>query len=276
MNTLGKAIRMATAAVLLLPALANGTTNELKMELKSAKRLRVATTMQVSSTLQKTEQDGREAFGRILLAPSYLLSDDYRIGATGSLIQNFNEEQKTTYGNTRVSLSRKPLQLTQDSSLILIAGGRLPTNPDDRRDNTFNGSVLIDPNLITEWNIFGQRFTTTLELILSKNFHTYDRNNSSAANMSYTAINYFGVETHISDRVLLTVDGDYTYGRSYQDTPMTTFSLGQSLTYEQTDWSLTLGHTNSAQALKANGSDYNISAFDKHTSAVFSSLRFVY
>ena len=276
MNRLLKTIRLAAAAALLLPGLAKGTTNELKMELKSVKRLRVTTTMEASSTLQKTEQDGRDAYGRIVLAPSYLIGKDYRAGASGSIKQNLNEEEKTVYGNTRVNISRKPLQLTQDTSIVLVAGGRLPTNPDDHRDNTFNGSVLVDPSLITEWNILGKRFTTTYELTLSKNFHTYDRNNKSEANMSYTAISYFGIETYILDNVVLTLDGDYTYGRSYQDTPKTAYSIGQSVTYEQPKWSLTVGHTNSANALQANGRDHNISTFDKHTSAIYSLLRIVY
>ncbi len=276
MSRVSSAIRIAAAAVLLLPALAKGTTNELKMELKSVKRLRVTTTMEAASTLQKTEQDGRDAYGRIILAPSYLIGKDYRVGASGSIKQNLNEEEKTQYANTRLNVSRKPLQLTQDTSVVLVAGGRLPTNPDDHRDNTFNGSVLVDPSLITEWNILGQRFTTSYQLTLSKNFHTYDRNNKSEANMSYTAISYFGIETYILDNVVLTLDGDYTYGRSYQDTPKTAYSLGQSITYEQPKWSVTIGHTNAASALQANGRDYNISAFDKHTSAIFTALRVVY
>ncbi len=276
MNRLSKTIRLAAAAVLLLPGLAKGTTNELKMELQSVQRLRIATTFQAASTMHKTEQDGRDSFGRIILAPSYLISNDYRIGATGSLIQNLNEEQKTVFGNTKLSVSRKALQLTQDTSLVLSGGGRLPTNPDDHRDNTFNGSLLIEPYLITEWNILGQGITTTYQLIAAKNFHTYDRNNVSAPNMSYTVVQYFSIDTYIMKNLALTLDGDYTYSRSYQDTPKTLYSIGQALTYEQPKWSVSVGHTNAADVFRANGRDRNVSVFDQNTSSIYGQVRVVY
>lgn len=275
-NTIVKSLYVAAVAVLLSPGLAKGTTNELKMELKSVQRLRLTTTMQASSTLQKTEQDGRDAFGRIILSPSYLISKDYRVSASGQMIQYNNEERKTEFGNTRLNLTRSPLQLTNDSQLVLVAGGRLPTNSEDRDNNTYRGALLVDPMLLSEWNIGGVRFSTTYQLTLTKNFHKYDRNNESKANTEYSAIHYFGIDTEIFKNVVLTVDGDYTYARSYQDTVKTLYSLGQALTYQQPKWSVSVGHTNSANMLAANGRDTNVSVFDKHTSAVYGMLRVIY
>jgi len=246
------------------------------MELKSVKRFRLTTTLQAASSLHRTEQDGRDAYGRIILAPSYLLTDQIRGTVTGSLIQNNNEEEKTVFGNTKLTLSRKPLQLGTDTSLVLIGGGRLPTNPDDRRDNTYQGALLIEPYVMHEMKIFGQPVTGTYQLQATKNFHKYDRNNVSAANMSYSFLNYVSLDTYIMKNVVLTLEGDYTYARSYQDTPKTLFSLGQVLTYEQPQWSVSVGHTNSANAFKPNGRDSNVTAFDQNTSSVYGTLRLVY
>jgi hypothetical protein len=275
-NTLVTGLYFAAAAVLLAPALAKGTTNQLKMELKDRKRVQFSATAEASSTLHKTEQDGRDAFSRIILAPGYLLTEDYRVSASGQIIQHFNEEQKTEYSNTRVNLTRSPLQLTQDTALILVAGGRLPTNSEDRDNNTYRGAVLVDPRVITDWNIKGFNFSTTYELLLTKNFHKYDRNNLSQANTEYSALHYFGLDIPLVSKLVLTLDGDYTYARSYQDTAKTVYSVGQSITYQMPKWSVTVGHTNSANMLEANGRDTHVSAFDKHTSAVYGNVRVIY
>lgn len=279
---MGKALRLsnrlkiAAAAVLLVPALAKGTTNELKMELKAVKRLRISTTLLASSTLQKSEQDGRDSFGRILLAPSYSLSEDYRIGASGSLTQRNDQEQKSQIGNTKVTLTRQPIALTNDTQLILIAGGRLPTNPEMRRDDTYNGAVLIDPILMSDWRILGRNFTTTYQLTAAKNFHKYDRNNVGSANISYSFVHYVSVDTEIFRNVIFTLEGDYTYARSYQNTPRSLYSLGQVLTYQRPKWSAAIGHTNSADMFKYDGRESNVALFDKHTSAIYGLVNFVY
>src|SRR5262245_16464414 len=109
---------LAAIAALLASAPAKGATNELKMALKNRQRLQISTTFETSSTLQKTEQDGRDAYGRIILAPSYALTKDYRVGAAGQLTQNYNQERKTIYGNTKVTVRRRKIDLTDDTDLI--------------------------------------------------------------------------------------------------------------------------------------------------------------
>ncbi len=269
-------IAASSAALVVVSQSALGTTNQLTTELTSPKKLRVTALLQAITTLHKTEQDGRSSSGRIVLAPSYQLSPDYRATLTGSLIQNLDQEQKTQFSNTKISVSRQPLQLTQDTAVILSAGGRLPTNEDDRRDNTFNGSLQFEPQAFTEWSARGFRFTTIYALSAVKNFHTYDRNNLARANMSYSVTPYVGFETYILKNVVLTLDGDMTLARTYQDSPRTLFSFGQSLTFEQKGWSATIGHTNAADAFTYNGTDSNVRLFDDNTSAVYGQLRVAY
>lgn len=248
------------------------TTNELTADLKSIKRLRVTATLQAISTLHKTEQDGRETSTRITLAPSLALNDLYRVTAAAALIQDGGQERKTLMSNTKLSLVRTPLSLTSDTALLVSAGGRLPTNSEDREDNTFQGALVLEPTVLTEWNVFGHGFTTIYGLYSQKNFHKYNRGNLEQANLSYQLDHYFGLETYLVKHLVLTLDGDYIFGQTYQGTKSTKFALGQSLTYEQPKWSATLGHTNGGDVLLYGGTDRNVKIFDKNTSAVFAQL----
>lgn len=269
-------LKGATVVGLLVSSAALATTNELTAELKSPKKLRVTAVVQGLSTLHKNEQNGRDSYGRILIAPSYPLNDDYRATLSGSLLQNFNQEQRTSASNAKLSISRKPLALTQDTLFIPAGGLRLPTNEYDRRDNTFNGAVLLEPQMLTQFNLKGVNFTMITMLTATKNIHTYTRNNAGSANVSYSIAPGLGFETYIYKNFALSIDGTYTYARTYQDTPRTSFSLGQSLTYEQPAWSLTIGHYNEADALKYNGTESNINVFDSNTSAVYGQVRVIY
>lgn len=269
-------IAAAVAALTVVSDSTLATTNQLTTELTSVKKLRVTALLQAISTLHKNEQNGRQSSGRIVLSPSYQLSPDYRAILTGSLIQNLDEERKTQFSNTKLSISRQPLALTPDTALVLSAGGRLPTNEDDRRDNTFNGSILFEPQAFTEWNLRGFRFTTIYALSAIKNFHTYSRNHVGQGNMSYSVTPYLGFETYLAKNLVLTIDGDVSFARTYDDSPRTLFSLGQSLTFDQKGWSATIGHTNAADAFTYNGTDSNVRLFDDNTSAVYGQLRVAY
>jgi hypothetical protein len=274
---MGKMKALSLVLVFVLaPAVAGATTNQLKMELKDRKRVQVSASIEAFSTLQKTEQDGREAFSRLILVPGYLISDDYRLSASGQLLQQFNQEQKTQYGNTRINLTRAPIQITPDTALVMVAGGRLPTNSDDRANNTYRGAVLIDPRGISEFNIRGFRMAATYGALAEKNFHKYDRNNVGAANMEYSVRPYLSLDFPLTGKLVLSLGGDYTYARSYQDTVATQYSLDQSLTYQMPKWSVTVGHSNAANMLAANGRDSNIAIFDGHTSAVYGGVRVIY
>ncbi len=271
-----KGLKSATVASLLVSSVALATTAQLTADLKSPKKLRLTAVVQGFSTLHKTEQQGRVSFGRIMFAPSYPLNDDYRGTLTGALIQNFDQESKTGLSNFKLTVSRKPIALTQDTSLIAIGGLRLPTNEDDRRDNTFNGALVLEPQVLSQFNVRGFKFMAISGLTAVKNFHTYSRNNLGSANISYSVAPSLGFETYLMKNVALGVDGSYTFARTYQDTPRTSFALGQALTYEQPLWSVTIGHYNEADALKYNGTESNINVFDGNTSAVYGQVRVVY
>lgn len=263
--------------VLVYVAQAQAATNQLTAELKRPKRLQVTVLAQTASNLYQSGSERREAEGRLILTPSYKLGVNYRLSLSNSIIQNFEQERETRFGNSKLSLSHVPLYLTDDTILIASGGVRLPTNVEDRKRNTYNGSLVLEPTLLTNWTLLGSPFVTVLGLYLTKNTHTFDRNSRGSANTSYSATSYAGIEKQILPKLSLLVDGDYTYARTYQNSLRTQFSIGQSMTFQfNKDLSFTIGHTNAGDALRANGTDYNVSVFDGNFSVIYANVRAVF
>ena len=251
-------------------------TSELRTQLEGKKKLEVAATIYAESTLHNPDSVDRSAESRINLAASYPLSDKIRSALSVSAIQGLDTAQKTYLSNAKLSFSHSAIRLTQDTSLLAGAGLRLPTNVEDRKLKSYNGAAYIAPQLLTNWSPSGFTFTTLYRVEAQKNSHYWDRTASGAANLSYSVVNYLGVEHYLTEHISILVDGDYTYARTYQNSLRTNFSVGESITYEAPKWSLTLGHSNGADALLANGQDYNIKAFDEKTSAVYINTRIVF
>lgn len=255
----------------------HAATNELTAELKRPKRMGMTLIAQTAGNLYDISSRSHEAEGRLVIAPNYKLNDSYRLSLSNTLIQNFEQGRETRLGNSKLSLSHVPLYLTEDTILIAVGGLRLPTNVEDRKQNTYNGSLVLEPTLLTNWTVLGSPFVTVMGLYLTKNTHTYDRNAKGGANTDYSASPYFGIEKEFLPKFSILIDGDYTYARTYQNSMRTQFSIGQSITYQHNkDLSVTVGHTNAGDALKANGTDYDISVFDANHSVVYANVRAVF
>ena len=275
----GKMARTTLLAlgVLLTSSVAVGTTNELTAELQRPKRLQIVVQAQAVSNLYAGNSGDRAANTRISLAPGYKLGDKYRLSASASAIQQTSPVPKGTLSNTRLALTHVPIALSEDTIFIPVIGAVAPTNEDNRRLNSYNGGLLLEGTTITNFNLFGMNFAGVTGLALAKNFHTWDRTSTGAANIDYKADFYLGLEKSLTRKLTFLIDGDYIYANTYQNSLRTQFMIGQSITWEENKtWSFTIGHSNGGDALKANGTDYNIRVFDGNTSVVYANIRAVY
>lgn len=193
-----------------------------------------------------------------------------------SAIQGLDTAQKTYLSNAKLSFSHSAIRLTQDTSLLAGAGLRLPTNVEDRKLKSYNGAAYIAPQLLTNWSPSGFTFTTLYRLEAQKNSHYWDRTASGAANLSYSVVNYLGVEHYLTEHISILVDGDYTYARTYQNSLRTNFSVGKSITYEAPSGASRLGTATAPMPCWPMVRTTNIKAFDEKTSAVYINTRIVF
>jgi len=230
----------------------------------------------MQSTLHNVDSQQRQSDGRMTLGASYPVWEKWRTSASIVGIQDFAQSKKASFGNARVAVSRSAYRLTEDTVFIPAIGLRLPTNVDDRKSKTYNGSGGIRPLLLTNWSIAGSPLATILSVEAIKNHHTYNRAASGDANLDHQITTYLGVEKPLGGGFSFLLDGDYTYAQTYEKSMRTLFSMGQSVTYEHKQISITIGHSNDGDALMANGRDYNVQVFDQNTSVVYVNTRFVY
>lgn len=268
---------LALGILLLVSAAAGAATNELTAQLKSPQRLRVSVKAEAISNLYETSSRDANAQAELTLNPSYKVSESLKIGLRSTVRQELHFPNDSELTNTKLSLTRVPLTLTHDSSLILGGGVFIPTNEKDRKKNSFNTALTFEPLMLTNFTLMGSNFVALSGLNLRKNIHTYDRNASGSANISYSAGLYGGIEKEILPNLTLTVDGEYKYARTYQNSMRTNFALSQELTYQvDKDLSFSIGHSNDGDALKASGTDYDIQVFDGNTSVVYANVRSSY
>lgn len=231
----------------------------------------VSASILASSTLQKSEEEGRDANLLFQLAPAYQLNENYGVLVGLSLNQSLNRDQKTTYGNTAFHLSHSPINLTESDALSMRVGGRLPTNPDDHRFNTFNGALLGAVQIVDRVDLtLPLSIATGLTVI--KNFHTYDYNNLGQANVSHAVQPSIAAEVSFTDAIKAAITTDFTWAHTYQNVERAQFSIAETLEYEQPSWRFSIGHSNAGDIHKYDGRDYTIRAFDENTSIVFTSL----
>lgn len=231
----------------------------------------VSASIQASSTLQKSEEEGRDANLLFQVAPAYQINENYRVLVGLSTNQSLSRDQRTTFGNTAIHLSRSPINLTESDSLIMRMGGRLPTNPDDHRLNTFNGALQGTIQIVDRVDL-ALPLSIATGLTVLKNFHTYDYNNLGQANVSHTVQPSIAFETSITSSIKVAVTTDLTWANTYQNVARAQFSIAETLEYEQPSWRISIGHSNAGDIHKYDGRDYTIRAFDENTSIVFTSL----
>lgn len=262
--------------ILLLVQRAGAATNELTTQLQKPKRYTVTAIAQTESNLYESNSVEHEATGKLTIAPSYK-QKNYKATLSIPMLQNFDHGQESTLGNAKATVTHMPIELTQDTKLVPVAGVRLPTNVKDRKDNSYQGGLVAEGSILTEWTLKGVPFSTVYTLQANKNFHEFTRGRRGNSNTDYSVVNYFGVEKYLTRKLSFLFDGDYTYAQTYDGSMRTLFSIGQSFSYEfNNDLSVTVGHSNGGDALQANGTDYDIQVFDKNRSVVYANVRAVF
>lgn len=232
---------------------------------------------QAITNLYATNSQDKDAQAELTLAPSYRITDSLKLGASATVRQQLQFPNDSELTNTRISLTHLPIQLTQDSILIAAGSAIAPTNEKDRKKNSFSGALTFEPLVLTNFTVLGQSFVALTGLNLRKNVHAWDRNAAGQANINYSAGYYLGFEKEILPKLSLTIDGEYKYARTYQNSMRTNFVLGQELSYQyEKDLMFALGHSNDGDALKANGTDYDVQVFDGNTSVIYANVRATY
>lgn len=189
---------------------------------------------------------------------------------------NPNAEKQSVLNDSSIAYVQKPFLIYKNSSTSTVTWSPsfsmlVPLSEHSQKVTQMQTAMIASANLkviasdLSAWRGTG----IVASLNYSQNFHRFDtdvngyplaRNSSSQGLIGFFTRGDFTLTLSQAHRIRWTYDGD----------TKTLFELTQDLTYSAgKDWSISLGHTNSAAALKPNNFDSNISLVSEDTSIVY-------
>ncbi len=217
-----------------------------------------------------TEEFGeRENSTDILLAPAYKINSI--LTASGKIV--FTKEnsgaRQSSASNTTLTLGIKGIKINESLESLHSVGGVAPTNEDSIKRDRLKGGLAITNGL--RWK--NPYVKIDYKLGLSKNFHEYTVNAEGNPNIEYRLSNSLEITVPLTEKFSVSTLGIYRLGRTYKGFERTTFEINADLIYDILETlSINIGTSNDGRALKANGVDSNIQAYNENTSVIRAGL----
>jgi hypothetical protein len=246
----------------------------IESEVKTKKKLGFEVSVKSQSSLESPSDPNHEAESSVWLSPNYQITPDLKASA---LLVYFRDHQNAAepnrISNLKLVLSGFKARLSKTLALTPAIAGRLPTNREARSDDTFQGSVGIEPKLSFE----SGAWLANYRLAIVRNIHELTLDRNGEANLQYTVSNLLNLGYKISKRVSILVSGEAIVGRTYRDFERNKFEIYEEINFAVSDaLSFDLGHSNSGSALKPNLRDSNVAVYSDQSSVIYGSINYVY
>lgn len=235
--------------------------------------LSLSTVWMTQSSLHELEAVDYQLSSNVSLIPSYKINERLTLTALFGFDMPHTYARDFVASNSKISLGHKALTLSNDIKWLPKVGLILPTNENDRLKNTFLAGMTIEPSVLGTALVGKQKFDLTYRPRLAKNFHAFDRNASYGANTEYSLSQLFALSYGLAKGIQLGMDFNYNMNWTYQGAFKSFFVMGQSISFVMADQvNVSLGHSNSGNALSPSGRGTEIRVFDKHNSTVYGQL----
>lgn len=240
---------------------------------KDSKRLSILSGFEYSQAVAAEERGTRAGSTDLSLSIGYRTNDLTTLTAKAIASKDHAGAQNTSVSNTQIILGIKGVVFNERWTSAHSVIGLVPTNESSRKEDRLQTSLGISNG----FNYVRPFITMTYRLGINKNFHEFNFNAEGKANIEYTVSNSLGIEVPIYQSWRVGVSGLYRNGWTYGGFSRSSFGVNADLIYDLSDGlSLNVGTSNEGNALKANGVDSNIAAFDDKTSVFRAGLSYVY
>ena len=276
LKTLLKITTLILASVAGSVASANNAITEIQtstMQAPGAKRLTIMSGLEYSQATAAEEQGTRASNTDFLLSVGYKTSDLTTLTAKAIASKDHTGPQDTTVSNTQIILGIKGIKLNDQVTSVHSVIGVVPTSDVSKRRDRLQTALGISNGVI----YVAPALTATFRLAINKNFHEFNFNADGKANVQYTLTNTVGVDIPVYGSFHVSSDLFYRNGWTYGGSERQSFGFNADLIYDiDNNFSVNLGTSNDGNALKANGVDSNIAAYDDKTSVFRAGLSYVY
>ena len=244
-------------------------------------KFRTTAVIDVGSNLYPVGSESHSASSSLVLVPSYRLHPNWTLGMTLSASKDWTGEGEVALLDPSIKLSRSAFTLNSIFSAAPAFGIVVPLSERTRdRESMLTAvrpSLRVNADLSRVKKSVIQDLSLMYELAVSRAFHQYSTSTTGSVNTAWRLSNYFSASYAISSKFSFSGEFVRASGWSYQGGARHSFSLGQSLNYDfDPRVSLSIGHSNEGDVLRANGLDSNVSIFDSNSSRVFTSLTVIF
>ncbi|MDG0815596.1 hypothetical protein [Bdellovibrio svalbardensis] len=216
-----------------------------------------------------TRKDGMDYAARFNMK----LTKDYTLRLDGGYSQDLVDPQGDDFGDTSLGLLRAPVALGKLIMMGYKVGVVAPTSKASRTLQNMQGAVSGSVSVSINPERLIQGLSIVSGLSLRRNFHQYDTAMNGAVNTQYSSSQSISVGYDWASGVSISGEFIHKNGLTYQNNIKESFEHTEELGYSINDaFAVAVGHTNSGNALKANGVDSNVALIDENSSLVYGSL----
>jgi hypothetical protein len=203
------------------------------------------------------------------------LGAEWQISLLQPANQDLTEERRLVVFDTTVLAQHRAYSPSPLVRIAPSAGIVLPTSKRSRlEDSLYFGArgvlrVSADLSSIPALSWLG----AFLDLSGTRAFHQYETRISGGVNQQYRFSGWINFSASLGDRWRLSADLIRSANLSYQGALRNRFSITETLSYQlKSGKSVSVGHTNEGDVLRANGLDSNIAIYGAYSSRAFISL----
>ncbi|MBO9665996.1 MAG: hypothetical protein J7501_04225 [Bdellovibrio sp.] len=205
------------------------------------------------------------------------LSKNYVLRLSGGYSQNLNDSSYDDFNDTSVSIRRSPFALNKTFLMGWNVGGTAPTSKDSYKRQNMMGAFNTGMNIVINPDRLIQGLGLVAGVTLNRNFHQYETDVNGNVLNQYTSSQSLSVSYDWPVGISLSADFVHQNALSYQNNVKEFFAFTQELGYQMSNWlALGVGHTNTGNVLKSNGTDSNISLTDENSSTVYASATVIF
>lgn len=227
----------------------------------------------VGATSLYDYQDGTSSSGLdYSLRFNLKLSKDYTLRLDGSYSQDPKRPQNDDFNDTSLGLVRAPFELGKLIKLGYKVGAVAPTSKKSSTLQNMQGAATAGLTVMINPDRLIPGLAVVSGLSLRRNFHQYDTAMNGEVNTQYSSSQSLSVGYDWAYGISTTVEFVHKNGLTYQNNIKESFEHTEEIGYEiNKTISVAVGHTNSGNALKPNGTDSNVSLIDENSSLVYAS-----
>lgn len=229
--------------------------------------------LEMSEKVTKDEIAPKENSVSLVIEPIFKLSSLLTASAKIAINQDNYGQHETTASDGTVSMAITGYQISRDFITLHSVGTIIPVSDKSVKTDRLKGSISMSNGI----GYTGDYFNLSYKIGVVRFFHEYTQNAEGSPNIQYRLSQVVDLKVPFTEKFALSTSMAYRIGRTYNDFERYGFIYDGDLIYDFTDkFGANLGITTDGSAVKANGVDTNISAFNENTSVYRVGLSYVY